>query len=237
MRRIRRPVMVEHIERYLDAAVLKPDTTRSEAEAAIKECIAYKTKTVCVRPCDIDLAVSLCKGTDTEVSCVLAFPHGDTVSEIKAAEARDYLSRGVNEIDMVANIGFIRSAMWDEVLADIKAVVNEAKPSGTCVKVIFETCFLTVEEISRTVELAVEAGADYVKTSTGFGTDGATEEAVSAMVSAANGRIKVKASGGIRDRASAERFIALGASRLGNGYTSNKAIIEGGAPSGSGEKY
>ncbi|MBN2509097.1 MAG: deoxyribose-phosphate aldolase [Spirochaetales bacterium] len=229
--------MIDHIERYLDAAVLKPDCTRTEAEEAIRDCIAWKTKTVCVRPCDIDLAVRLCRGTETGVSCVLAFPHGDTTSAVKAAEASDYIARGVDEIDMVANIGFVCSGMWKEVTADINAVVDPAKKADTPVKVILETCYLTDHEIRKAVECAVEAGADYVKTSTGFGSEGATKEAVAAMVEAAGGRIKVKASGGIRDRAAAELFIHLGADRLGNGYTSNKAIIQGAGSPGTAEAY
>ena len=228
--------MIENINRYLDAAVLKPELSREEATQAIRECIRFKTRTVCVRPCDIDLAVSMCEGTDTQVSCVLSFPHGTTPSNIKALEAADYVRRGAHEIDMVANFGFIRSGMWEEVEQDIKGVVDAAKPAGILVKVIFETCFLSVEEIKRTVEAAVSAGADFVKTSTGFGTEGATEEGVRAMVEAAAGKIQVKASGGIRSRETAERFIALGATRLGNGFTSNAAIIEGTA-SGGNESY
>lgn len=217
---------VPNINRYLDHAVLKPELTRQEATEAIQLGIDYKVRTVCVRPCDIELAAKMCKGTDSEVSCVLAFPHGCTSSAVKADEARRYIEAGTNEIDMVVNFGFVRSAMWEEVVADIRAVTDVAKPAGRLVKVIFETAYLTLDEIAHTVESAIEAGADFVKTSTGFASEGATEEKVQAMLDAARGRIAVKPSGGIRDRARAELFVEMGAKRLGNGYTSTVAICE-----------
>ena len=215
---------IHNINRYLDHAILKPEMTRQEVIDAIQLGIEYKVRTVCVRPCDIELAVAMCKGTETEVSCTLAFPHGCTMSAVKADEARRYITAGVHEIDMVANYGFIRSGMWDEVTADIRAVAEVTQPAGVPLKVIFETAYLTLDEIKRTVQCAIDAGADFVKTSTGFGGEGATEEKVQAMLDAAQGRIKVKPSGGIRDRARAEMFIAMGAQRIGNGYTSTKAI-------------
>ncbi|MEJ5311164.1 MAG: deoxyribose-phosphate aldolase [Anaerolineae bacterium] len=215
---------VQNINRYLDHAILKPDMTRQEAIEAIQLGIDYKVRTVCVRPCDIELAVEMCKGTETEVSCTLAFPHGCTMSAVKADEARHYIAAGVHEIDMVANYGFIRSGLWDDVTADIHAVVEVAKPAGVPLKVIFETAWLTLDEIKRTVQCAIDAKADFVKTSTGFNGEGATVEQVQAMLDAAQGRIKVKPSGGIRDRARAELFIEMGAHRLGNGYTSTAAI-------------
>ena len=218
---------VEQINRYLDHAVLKPELSRDEAREAIQLGIDYQVRTVCVRPCDIELAAEMCKGTETEVSCVLAFPHGCTTTDVKAAEAKDYIAKGTNEIDMVVNFGFVRSGMWDEVIADIRAVTDVAKPAGILVKVIFETAYLTLEEIRRTTECAITANADFVKTSTGFASEGATEEAVRAMVETAGGRVGVKSSGGIRDRERAALFINLGVTRIGNGFTSTKAICEG----------
>ena len=218
---------VDDINRYLDHAVLKPELTRDEAKDAIQLGIDYKVRTVCVRPCDIELAAGMCKGTDTDVSCVLSFPHGCTTGEVKAAEAKAYIAAGTSEIDMVVNYGFVRSAMWDEVVADIRSVTDIAKPAGILVKVIFETAFLSTDQIKRTTECAIKANANFVKTSTGFASEGATEEGVRAMVEASGGKIEVKASGGIRDRESAEFFIGLGATRIGNGYTSTRAICEG----------
>jgi deoxyribose-phosphate aldolase len=218
---------VQDINRYLDHAVLKPELARQDAIDAIQLGIDYKVRTVCVRPCDIELAVEMCEGTESEVYCVLAFPHGCTSSAVKFDEAGRYVEAGAQEIDMVVNFGFVRSGMWDEVVGDIRSVTSVAKPAGVLVKVIFETSYLTIDQIKRTTECAIEAGADFVKTSTGFGGEGATVEKVQAMLNVAQGRIKVKPSGGIRDRAKAEMFIEMGAKRIGNGYTSTPKICDG----------
>ncbi len=215
------------IARYIDHAVLKPEMTQVEAKKAIMDGIDYSVRTVCVRPCDIELALELCKGTQTEVSCVLAFPHGCIPTEAKAYEASLYVKKGVQEIDMVANYGYIRSGLWDLVLKDIKAVADITKESGVLLKVIFETCTLTVEEIKKTTEICIEAGADYVKTSTGFHNNGATEETVKAMLEAARGRIKVKASGGIRDINMAKHYVELGCERLGVGFSTTPILVKG----------
>lgn len=212
------------ISRYIDHAVLKPDMTVQEAEAAIRLGIEHDVYSVCVRPCDIDLAVSLCRGTNTVVSCVLDFPHGDATAEGKAAQAELYATKGVAEIDMVMNYGYARSGMWDEVKRGIKGVVDAAKKYGVGVKVIFESCMLTEAEIRKATEIAVEAGADFVKTSTGFAASGASVEAVRIMVEAAEGKIKVKPSGGIRDYETARRYISMGAERLGVGYGTTPVI-------------
>lgn len=213
--------------RYLDHAVLKPEMTREEATQAILLGVSHKVRTVCVRPCDIALAAELCAGTQTEVCCVLAFPHGCQTPAAKACEAREAIAAGTREIDMVANYGFIRSGMRQEVLEDIQAVVAVAKPAGIPVKVILETCTLSAEQIRMATEAAVEAGADFVKTSTGFHAGGATVEAVQAMVEAAKGRIQVKASGGIRNREDAERFLDMGCTRLGVGYGTTPVLCAG----------
>lgn len=218
---------------YLDAAVLKPEMTRDEAKAALLEAISYGVKTVCVRPCDLDLAAELCLGTQTGVCVVLGFPHGDQLPETKAAEARAYVARGVAEIDMVANYGWIRSGLWAEYSADLAGVVAVTKPAGIPLKVIFETSQLTQEKIFQATQHAVAAGVDFVKTSTGFYGEGATEEAVRTMLEAAAGKAQVKPSGGIRDRATAEKFLALGATRLGVGYSSCAPLCGGHPPPGS----
>jgi deoxyribose-phosphate aldolase len=219
--------MTQPVNRYLDHAVLVPQMTREEAAALIQSGIDYQVKTVCVRPCDIDLAVSMCQGTQTEVSCVLGFPHGTHCSESKSAEALLYCKKGVAEIDMVANYGYIRSGLWDDVRSDIKAVVDVAHAHKVLVKVIFETGQLTLEQVAKAAEISIEAGADFVKTSTGFNGEGATEEAVECMLKTANGRIKVKPSGGIRDAARAMMFVTMGAERLGVNGTSTAAICDG----------
>jgi deoxyribose-phosphate aldolase len=180
---------MQPINRYLDHAVLVPQMSRDEAVAVIQLGIDHQVKTVCVRPCDIDLAVAMCKGTSTGVSCVLGFPHGTTCTKSKAAEAALYREKGVAEIDMVANYGWIRSGLWDDVRADVKAVVDVAHAGGVLVKVIFETSQLTLEQVGKATEICIEAGADFVKTSTGFNGEGATEEAVACMIKVAGGRI------------------------------------------------
>ena len=208
------------ISRYIDAAILKPETSRKETVAAINECLKYKVFSACVRPCDIELASTMCKGTDTFVCCVLNFPHGNDSSDAKRAEAELYARKGVAEIDMVANFALAKSAEWGRYEDDIRAVSEVTKSSGVLLKVILETCYLTIDEICKCTDAAINARADFVKTSTGFGTGGATDEAVKAMLETSAGRIMVKASGGIRDQASALKFISMGCHRLGVGYAS-----------------
>lgn len=216
--------MKEPIHRYLDAAILKPEFSAKEAEAAIKECIKHSTRTVCVRPCDINLAVKLCRGTNTEVSCVLAFPHGTSTVETKVFEAKQYVDMGVQEIDMVINYGKIKSGDWQYVEDEVKTIVNTVKKYEVLLKVIFETCFLTKEEIEAATKVCINAGADYIKTSTGFGSSGASVEAVKTMLSSAEGKIKVKASGGIRDKKTALNYIEMGVERLGVNFSAIEAI-------------
>jgi len=210
--------------RYIDHAVLKPEMTREEVRDAIQLGIDYRVKTVCVRPCDIELAVEMCRGTETGVSCVLAFPHGTVPSEIKRMEAELYVAKGVEEIDMVVNYGYIRSKLWEKVENDIRAVSEITKANNVLLKVIFETSQLTEEEIEKATECAINAGAEFVKTSTGFYGEGATVKAVQAMLRAAKGRILVKASGGIRNAEQARIFLDMGVSRIGNGFASTPVI-------------
>lgn len=221
--------------RTIDHAVLKPERTQDDARREMQLGVHYNVRTICVRPADIELATSIAAGTDTAVSCVLAFPHGDILPASKSDEARRYMELGVAEIDMVVNYGLIRSGRWDRVEEDIRAVTSIARPAGVLVKTIFETCFLTEEQIVRATEAAVAAKADFVKTSTGFGEGGATVEAVRTMLNTAAGRIGVKASGGIRDRPTAEMYIAMGVARLGVGSTTTPVLCDGTSAGDSGE--
>lgn len=225
---MRPPKTEQPIARYLDHAVLKPELTQQEALEQIQVGIDHEVISVCVRPCDIAMAQRLCAGTSTEVSCVLNFPHGTGLAASKTAEAELYLELGVREIDMVVNYGLLRSGLWQQALQDMRAVTAVAKPAGVGVKVILETVMLSTAQIEKATRLAIEAEADFVKTSTGFGGGGASEMAVAAMVRAAEGRIGVKASGGVRDRATAERFLAMGCTRLGVGAASTPVICAGG---------
>lgn len=223
------------ISRYLDAAILKPEFTEAEIVEAVEACIALNAFSVCVRPCDIELAQAKCEGTETAVCVVLGFPHGVQLPVSKADEARRYIELGVDEIDMVANYGWIKSGKWAEVEADIAGVAELTRAAGIPLKVIFETAHLDSKQIAQMVEVCIRAGADFVKTSTGFNGEGAKVPDVQTMLDIAAGRIKVKASGGIRDLADAQRFVDMGVQRLGVGSTSCKAICEGSsAQSGSG---
>lgn len=210
--------------RYLDAAILKPETTRGEMTDAVKACIAMNTWSVCVRPCDIARARTLCEGTDTLVCAVLGFPHGDQLPASKVDEAKRYVDEGADEIDMVANYGWARSGFWEDVHADIAGVTAVTNAAGIPLKVIFETAQLDPETIRRLVEVSIESGADFVKTSTGFHGDGARESDVRQMLATAAGRIKVKASGGIRDATRARRFVEMGVHRLGVNWSACAAI-------------
>ncbi|MDO4547322.1 MAG: deoxyribose-phosphate aldolase [Clostridia bacterium] len=216
-----------NIARYLDHAVLKPNMTPEEVKAAIQLGIDYKVRTVCVRGCDIDLALEMCSGTETDVSCVLDFPYGYSGAAVKRAASREYSEKGVFEIDMVMNYGYAIGGCWDKVEDEIRGVVEEAHKKNVGVKVIFETSQLNVDQIKKGVEVCIAAGADFVKTSTGFNGTGATVEAVQAMLDAAKGRIKVKPSGGIRDFKTAKMYVDMGADRLGTGYGSCKPICDG----------
>ena len=215
------------IARYFDAAVLKPEMTPEEAEAAIRESISFDSYSVCVRGCDIPLAVRLCEGTNTKVSCVLDFPYGYGGVEAKREAARAYAALGEVDIDMVMNYGAARGGAWDVIEEEVRAVVAEAHKKGVNVKVIFETSQLDDAQIRKATEVCIAAGADFVKTSTGFNGGGATVEAVKAMLETAKGRIKVKPSGGIRSYETAKMYVDMGVDRLGIGFSSCAKICAG----------
>ena len=212
------------ITRTIDHAVLKPAMTPGEVRAAIQLGIDHGVFSVCVQPRDIALAAEMCEGTETLVSCVLDFPHGSGGAQAKREAAKVYCALGAREIDMVMNYGAAKGGSWDVVKEEIRGVVEEAHARGVLVKVIFETCELNERTIREGVDICVEVGADFVKTSTGFAAAGATVEAVSAMVSQAAGRIQVKASGGIRNIGDARRFLEMGVSRLGVGYSTTVVL-------------
>ena len=222
------------ISRYFDAAVLKPEMTHEEAKAAIQEAIDADSYSVCVRGCDIELAVSMCRGTNTIVSCVLDFPYGYGGAAGKRALAKVYCQQGAKELDMVMNYGYARGGDWDVVEEEIRGVCEEAHAQAALVKVIFETSQLTLDQVKAATETSIRAGADFVKTSTGFNGAGATVDAVRTMLDTAAGRAKVKPSGGIRDYATAKMYVDMGAERLGIGYASAAAIAKG---EGTNENY
>ncbi|MCS6711062.1 deoxyribose-phosphate aldolase [Brachybacterium sp. EF45031] len=205
----------------IDHTLLKPEATREDVAALVREAEELGTYSVCVSPSMLPLTTSV------KVATVCGFPSGQHASSVKAAEAADAVSKGADEIDMVLNIGLARSGAWEEVDADIRAV-REAAPAPTVLKVILETAALEDEQIVEACRAAERAGADFVKTSTGFHpAGGATAHAVELMRATVGDRLGVKASGGIRTREAAEEMVAAGATRLG--LSGSRAVLEGDA--------
>lgn len=199
--------------RYIEHTLLKPDATPSDIERLCEEAVVHGFHSVCVNPYHVPFAVSQLRGTGVKVCTVIGFPLGATTSFAKMCEARDAIAAGAEELDMVINIGALRAGDLAAVEADIEGVVRVA--GGAPVKVILETGLLTPAEKVAACKAAQAAGARFVKTSTGFGPGGATVEDVQLMKEATGGALGVKASGGIRDLATAVALIRAGATRLG----------------------
>lgn len=198
---------------YIDHTLLAADAKKEDIVRICAEAKEHHFASVCVNSCWVSLASSLLRGTGVHVCTVVGFPLGAMETSSKAVEAADAVRNGADEIDMVMNIGFLRSGMKDEVLDDMKAV--RAACSGRILKVIIETCLLTDDEKREACVLAEKAGADFVKTSTGFSKGGATVHDVALMKSVVGDRLGVKASGGVRDYATAKAMIDAGATRIG----------------------
>lgn len=203
-----------NIPSMIDHTILKADATKDMIETLCNEAKEYKFKAVCVNPTHIELCKEILKDSDVLVATVIGFPLGANTKEVKAFETLDAIKRGADEVDMVINIGALKDKDYLKVKEDIEAVVNAAKDKAI-VKVIIETSLLTDEEKAKACELSLEAGADFVKTSTGFSTGGATIEDVRLMKKIVGDKMEVKASGGVRDLASAKEMIEAGATRLG----------------------
>jgi len=201
---------------YIDQSVLKPEFTQAEIRKYIQEGIDFGCATVCVNPASLDIASELTRGTATKICVVCDFPFGLSTTRSKVLQAEEYCRRGdVAELDVVANYGWIRSGMFAEVEADIRAVTEVCHKFGVAVKVIFETDALTLEEVRQACEAAIGAGADFLKTSTGFSVGGATAEDIKLMRRTIGPDMGVKASGGIRNLESALKMIEAGATRIG----------------------
>jgi deoxyribose-phosphate aldolase len=199
---------------FIDHTLLKPEATRSEIEKLCSEAATHRFAAVCVNPVWVPLCAERLRGTSVKVATVIGFPLGANQPEIKAAEAARAVQDGAEELDMVAAVGRIKSGDWTHVAGDIEAVVRAS--AGKLVKVIIESALLTPTEIIKASALSKEAGAHYVKTSTGFhAAGGATAEAVTLMRLAVGDALGVKASGGVRDCAAALKMIASGATRIG----------------------
>ncbi len=215
---------------YIDQSVLKPEFIQEEIRKYIQEGIDFGCATVCINPASLPIARELCKGTQTGICVVCDFPFGLSTTESKVAQAEIICREGdIQDLDIVANYGWIRSGLWDQVQADIQAVVEVCHKYGTQCKVIFETDALTLDQVKQATETAIAAGADFVKTSTGFFTggknDGATPQVIQAMLDAAQGRCKVKGSGGIRNQEHFFQLIDMGIDRMGVGYRSTPVVL------------
>lgn len=202
------------LNRYIDHTMLKASATRADIEKLCQEAKQHEFASVCVNTCFVPLAAKLLEGSEVKVCCVVGFPLGAMSTPAKAFEAQWAVEHGAQEVDMVLNVGAMISGEEEIVLRDIEAVVQAAHPKAI-VKVILENCLLNDEQKIRACKLCVQAGAEFVKTSTGFSNGGATVEDVALMKRAVDGRAKVKAAGGIRTRQQALAMIEAGADRIG----------------------
>ncbi|MEG0284877.1 MULTISPECIES: deoxyribose-phosphate aldolase [Vagococcus] len=200
--------------KMIDHTKLKADTTKEDIITLAKEAKEHSFWSICINPVWIETAKIELQNSDVKICTVIGFPLGANSSKVKVFETNQAILDGADEVDMVINVGALKEGSYDVVLADIKGVVEEAK-GRALVKVIIETALLTKDEIVKACELSVEAGADYVKTSTGFSTAGATSENVKLMKDTVGEKALVKASGGVRTLEDAKKMVDAGASRLG----------------------
>jgi deoxyribose-phosphate aldolase len=208
----------QNLAAILDHTLLKPDATRSQVLQLCHEAAEYRFACAMVNPTWVPLAAAALSGTGIPVGVVVGFPLGASLSSSKRDEAAEVLKLGAHDVDMVLNIGLLKSGLpadYEAVRQDIRGVVELAHAQGAIVKVILETCLLTFEEKLRASELALSAGADFLKTSTGFSTGGATADDIALMRGVAGNRAGVKASGGVRSLADAMTVLHAGASRIG----------------------
>lgn len=207
-------ITLEQLAKVIDHSLLKPEMTEAEVIAGCELAKKYHVASVCVKPCDVKLAVGILKDSDVLVGTVLGFPHGSSVTSIKMAEARQAMEDGAVELDMVLNIGALRSGKYDYVLKDIKAVVDTARGKAL-VKVILENAYLTDEQKVKACQLCEEAGADFVKTSTGYAPSGATLDDVRLMRKTVSEKVQVKCAGGVRTLDALLDMIDAGVTRSG----------------------
>jgi deoxyribose-phosphate aldolase len=213
------------LARTIDHTVLKPDSTAAQVDVLCAEAAEYRFASVCILPWHVARAAATLSGTDVAVCTVVGFPLGATTTAMKVAEARDAIDHGASEIDMVASITALKSGDLEACRADIHAVVDACHARGAIVKVIIETCLLTDDEKIRMCEIVTKAGADFIKTSTGFSTGGATLHDVRLLRAHVGPAVRVKASGGIRDHATAVAMVEAGADRIGT--SSGVSIVRG----------
>lgn len=215
---------VRDVAKTIDHSLLKPELDDEFVEDGCRLAAKYDVASVCVRPVDVARAKEILEGTNVAVGTVVGFPHGDHLTATKVFEARAALADGATELDMVINIGALKSGRDDEVREDIAAVVEVAHAAGALVKVIFENHYLTPDEIVRACHAAEAAGADFVKTSTGYAASGATHDDLRLMRASVSPHVQVKAAHGVRTLDALLAVIELGVTRIG--ATATEAIIE-----------
>lgn len=203
------------LNKYFDHTLLKPEATKEQIDKLCQEAKEYDFFSVCVNSCYVDRCVKNLEGTDVKVAAVVGFPLGAGTTASKVFETEEAMKDGAKEVDMVLNVGVFKSGDYDFIRDDIAAVCEAAKKYDGIVKVILETCLLSNDEIVEACKLSEEAGAQFVKTSTGFNTGGATTEHISLMRETVGDRLEVKASGAIRDYDTCMAMIKAGADRIG----------------------
>ena len=224
MRLNSKTITYEQLAKVIDHSLLRPELTEADVLAGCELAARYHVATVCVKPSDVQLAREALKDSDVLVSTVVGFPHGSSVTSIKVAEAEQAMDEGAVELDMVINIGKLRSGKYDYVREDIQAVCDPAHARGVKVKAIFENSYLTDEEKITACKLAEAAGVDWVKTSTGFASGGATLEDLRLMRSNVSEHVQVKAAGGVRTLPALLEVIDAGVTRCG--ATATATILE-----------
>lgn len=217
-------ITYEQLAKVIDHSLLRPELTEADVIAGCELAARYHTATVCVKPCHVKLAKEVLKDSDVLVSTVVGFPHGSNVTAIKVAEAQQAIEDGAVELDMVLNIGQLRSGKSDYVREDVQAVCDVAHAHGVKVKVIFENAYLTDEEKVLACKLCEAAGADWIKTSTGFAPSGATLEDLRLMRANVSERVQVKAAGGVRTLSALLDVIDAGVTRCG--ATATASILD-----------
>lgn len=204
---------LRQVAKTIDHALLRPDMSREEVKAGCEVALKYDVASVCCKPADVAFCADLLRGSDVHVGTVVGFPHGNSATSTKVFETKQVVADGATEIDVVINIGWMKSAMYDEVREEIAAVVEAA--AGNQVKVILENAYLTKEEIVKACQLCEAAGADYVKTSTGFAPTGAILEDVKLMRASVSSKVEVKSAGGVKSLDMLLAFMDAGVKRSG----------------------